>query len=258
MPVSRSVRARHGRDARRRAARGCSSSRSSLVLGIFYFIILLPMKRKQQKVPGSSSRRSRWATASSRPAASTARSRASASRRMQLQIADKVRIDVSPRGRSAAIRGRRRSWSRRAARTRRTRVTQTGQHHGSNLRWKLVTIIAVLVIFGAVGVYPIVAARYGVHSPSWLMDKQLKLGLDLKGGVHLVLRVQTDDALRMETEQEMERLRAELQTQQHHGRQPRRRRRSRSSGSTACRRRRTRRSGRRPPKSRPTSIAAPA
>ena len=34
------------------------------------------------------------------------------------------------------------------------------------------------------------------------MDKQLKLGLDLKGGVHLVLRVQTDDALRLETEQD--------------------------------------------------------
>ena len=44
------------------------------------------------------------------------------------------------------------------------------------------------------------------------MDKQLKLGLDLKGGVHLVLRVQTDDALRLVTEQEMERLREELKT----------------------------------------------
>ena len=65
----------------------------------------------------------------------------------------------------------------------------------------------VLVVFAAVGVYPIVAARYGIHSPAWLIDKQLKLGLDLKGGVHLVLRVQTDDALRLETEQEMERLR---------------------------------------------------
>ena len=42
------------------------------------------------------------------------------------------------------------------------------------------------------------------------MDKQLKLGLDLKGGVHLVLRVKTDDALRLETELEMERLREEL------------------------------------------------
>jgi preprotein translocase subunit SecD len=80
------------------------------------------------------------------------------------------------------------------------------------LRWKLISILAVLVAFSAVGVYPIVAARYGIHSPAVLMDKQLKLGLDLKGGVHLVLRVQTDDALRLQTEQEMERLRADLMT----------------------------------------------
>jgi preprotein translocase subunit SecD len=61
-------------------------------------------------------------------------------------------------------------------------------------------------------VYPIVAARYGVTSPSWLVDRQLKLGLDLKGGVHLVLRVQTDDALRLESESESERLREALRT----------------------------------------------
>jgi hypothetical protein len=47
-----------------------------------------------------------------------------------------------------------------------------------------------------VGVYPIVASSFGINSPSALMQKQLKLGLDLKGGVHLVLRVQTDDAIR--------------------------------------------------------------
>ena len=80
------------------------------------------------------------------------------------------------------------------------------------LRWKLITIVVVLVAFSAVGVYPIVAAYFGVSSPAVLMDRQLKLGLDLKGGVHLVLRVQTDDALRLETEQTMERLRAELMT----------------------------------------------
>jgi preprotein translocase subunit SecD len=82
----------------------------------------------------------------------------------------------------------------------------------SNLRWRVVLIVAVLVIFAGVGVYPIVASYYGVRSPGWLMEKQLKLGLDLKGGVHLVLRVQTDDALRLETETEMERLREELMT----------------------------------------------
>jgi preprotein translocase subunit SecD len=80
----------------------------------------------------------------------------------------------------------------------------------TNLRWRLITIVAVLVIFASVGVYPIVAAHYGVHSPGWLVDKQLKLGLDLKGGVHLVLRVQTDDALRLRTETDSEALREAL------------------------------------------------
>jgi preprotein translocase subunit SecD len=81
-----------------------------------------------------------------------------------------------------------------------------------NIRWKLITIVAVLIVFTGVGVYPILAAWKHIPAPSWLKEKQLKLGLDLKGGVHLELRVQTDDALRIETETEMERLRAELQT----------------------------------------------
>jgi preprotein translocase subunit SecD len=82
----------------------------------------------------------------------------------------------------------------------------------SNLRWKVITVLAVFVAFAAVGVYPLIAQRYGINSPSWLIDKALKLGLDLKGGVHLVLRVQTDDALRLTTQQEMERLREALKT----------------------------------------------
>ncbi len=40
--------------------------------------------------------------------------------------------------------------------------------------------------------------------------EKVKLGLDLKGGVHLVLRVHTDDALRIETEMTVERLRETL------------------------------------------------
>src|SRR5947207_13627107 len=86
----------------------------------------------------------------------------------------------------------------------------------SNLRWKLIAVLAVLVVFASVGVYPIVAAHYGIKSPGWLIDKQLKLGLDLKGGVHLVLRVQTDDALRVQTDGDAERLREELQKRNIH------------------------------------------
>ena len=64
----------------------------------------------------------------------------------------------------------------------------------SNLRWKLITLLIVFVVFFGLGIYPILAVRYNLPAPQWLRDRQLKLGLDLKGGVHLVLRVQTDDA----------------------------------------------------------------
>lgn len=81
-----------------------------------------------------------------------------------------------------------------------------------NLRWKVITVLAVFVLFGAVGVYPILAQRYELPESDWLAAQQLKLGLDLRGGVHLVLRVHTDDALRLETELASERLREELVT----------------------------------------------
>src|SRR5712672_3236065 len=83
----------------------------------------------------------------------------------------------------------------------------------ANLRWKILTVVAVFFIFASVGVYPILAARYKLPAPGWLKAKQLKLGLDLQGGVHLVLQVETDDALKLESEREMERMREELQRQ---------------------------------------------
>ena len=82
----------------------------------------------------------------------------------------------------------------------------------ANLRWKIILIVVVLIAFSAVGVYPILAGRYGLPAPGWLTARQLKLGLDLKGGVHLVLRVNTDDALLLQSEGEMERLRERLAT----------------------------------------------
>src|SRR3954451_12074022 len=80
-----------------------------------------------------------------------------------------------------------------------------------NLRWKLLTTLAVVIIFASVGVYPILALRYHLPAPGWLMAKQLQLGLDLKGGVHLVLRVNRDDALKLSTETVAEQLREALQ-----------------------------------------------
>ncbi len=60
-----------------------------------------------------------------------------------------------------------------------------------NLRWKVGGIAAVVVV-----------AVFAVYPP----EDQIRLGLDLRGGVHLVLRVQTDDALRVETETSAEQL----------------------------------------------------
>src|SRR4030095_8144274 len=64
-----------------------------------------------------------------------------------------------------------------------------------NVRWRLLLTLAVVGL-SVWAFYP--------------LDKKLNLGLDLKGGVHLVLRVQTDDALKAETEMTVERLRDSL------------------------------------------------
>ena len=66
-----------------------------------------------------------------------------------------------------------------------------------NLRWK------VLIILGVVGL-----SIFAFYPP----DQKVKLGLDLKGGVQLVLRVQTDDALRLETQTTADRLAEQLKT----------------------------------------------
>ncbi len=72
---------------------------------------------------------------------------------------------------------------------------------GRRLQWKVIAIGIVLVVFGALGVYPLIAARLGISSPRWLIDRQLALGLDLRGGVQLVVRVDTGYAVRLEAQQ---------------------------------------------------------
>jgi preprotein translocase subunit SecD len=81
-----------------------------------------------------------------------------------------------------------------------------------NLRWKVLTILAVLVIFGGIGVYPLLAQKYNWPMPGWLQANALKLGLDLKGGVQLTLRVNTDDAMRATSVSTSEQLRESLTT----------------------------------------------
>jgi preprotein translocase subunit SecD len=64
-----------------------------------------------------------------------------------------------------------------------------------NVRWRL-TLSAVVIALAVWSFYP--------------PGEKINLGLDLKGGVHLVLRVRTDDAVRAETEITVERLRDTL------------------------------------------------
>jgi preprotein translocase subunit SecD len=60
----------------------------------------------------------------------------------------------------------------------------------NNLRLKSALLLVVLAVSVAFGVYPLLAPRFGITRPEWLLEKRLKLGLDLKGGVHLVLGIQ--------------------------------------------------------------------
>ena len=75
-----------------------------------------------------------------------------------------------------------------------------------NLRWRLIVIAAVIAL-----------AVWSFYPPS----QKVNLGLDLKGGVHLVMRVQTDAALRIETETTVERLRERLMRRERPVRQAR-------------------------------------
>ncbi|MFW6160729.1 MAG: protein translocase subunit SecD [Acidobacteriota bacterium] len=64
-----------------------------------------------------------------------------------------------------------------------------------NLRWKAAVIIGVVAL-----------SIYLAYPPA----EKIKLGLDLKGGMHLVLQVVTDDAINIETDQIILRLQEQL------------------------------------------------
>jgi preprotein translocase subunit SecD len=66
-----------------------------------------------------------------------------------------------------------------------------------NLGWKLLTILLVVAL-----------SVFAFYPPG----QKIRLGLDLKGGVHLVLQVQTDDALRLLTEGTADQLSESLRT----------------------------------------------
>ena len=141
-----------------------------LVLAIFYFVILLPMKRRQKKVQ-------QFLDA--------------------LKVGDRV---ITTGGIYGTITQDRRPVGAAADRRQGPHRDFQGRDRGfpgpgpgrarqfssmNNLRWRILLIV---VIVGA--------CLWAIIPP----EQKIRLGLDLKGGVHLVLRVNTDDALRLETD----------------------------------------------------------
>jgi len=79
-----------------------------------------------------------------------------------------------------------------------------------NLNGKIAAIVAVLVIC----VYGIFGVPSGVTGKALLdaMSKRIHLGLDLKGGVHLILQVMVEEAVNAETDNTVGRIQQDLKT----------------------------------------------
>ena len=76
------------------------------------------------------------------------------------------------------------------------------------LRWKfiLIAIVILLCIYGLIGIpFPTSLAQVKQN----LADR-IKLGLDLKGGSHLVLQVQVDEAIGQRCDQAVDQLTKQL------------------------------------------------
>ncbi len=76
----------------------------------------------------------------------------------------------------------------------------------SRLIWKIAAIAAVILLC----VFGIIGLPRSVGDLKTNIQKNIKLGLDLKGGSHLILQVQVQDAMKVEADQTMERMRDEL------------------------------------------------
>jgi preprotein translocase subunit SecD len=82
---------------------------------------------------------------------------------------------------------------------------------GKNLATKLAIIIAVLLFFvwGIIGPRNMESLR---DTPVQAIAKNINLGLDLKGGTHLVLQVHVEDAINSATDRDVTRIETALQT----------------------------------------------
>ncbi len=79
-----------------------------------------------------------------------------------------------------------------------------------NLNGKIAIIIGVLVIC----LYGIIGIPHGVTGAALLdaVTQRIHLGLDLRGGAHLILQVVVNDAVNAETDNTVARIQQDLQT----------------------------------------------
>src|SRR6516165_10214555 len=76
-----------------------------------------------------------------------------------------------------------------------------------NLGWKLLVIIGTLLVF-LIGIFGF--PNNWSQGALAAMTNRIHLGLDLKGGTHLILQVQVNDAVRADAERAIERLKDDL------------------------------------------------
>ncbi len=79
-----------------------------------------------------------------------------------------------------------------------------------NLRWKVIVIVVTMLVF-LFGIFGIPQSWSGSGLLSAMTDR-IHLGLDLKGGTHLILQVQVNDAVKADADRAMERLKDEMRT----------------------------------------------
>jgi preprotein translocase subunit SecD len=84
-----------------------------------------------------------------------------------------------------------------------------------NLKWKAIFIVVVILgcIYGLVGLPTFPTSIADVKSN---FAHQIKLGLDLQGGTHLILQVQVQEAIAQETDQTVDRLTTQLRAKNIH------------------------------------------
>jgi preprotein translocase subunit SecD len=79
-----------------------------------------------------------------------------------------------------------------------------------NLTWKLALIVGILLIF-LFGIFGLPQSFSGQGLLASLQNR-IHLGLDLKGGTHLILQVQVNDAVNVDSDNAVERLKEDLRS----------------------------------------------